>query len=83
MEPAHHLPHLNGRFLVVRGDQDTRIPAELSRGLAALTPEPKQVVTLEAGHMDPRDPELTANVVRISQDWLVRHGVIEPPEAHR
>jgi hypothetical protein len=28
--------------------------------------------------MGPRDPALTARVVAISQDWLVREGVIDP-----
>ena len=83
MEPAMHLPHLSGKFLVIRGDQDARIPTALSDRLAALTPEPKEVVTLEAGHMDPRDPELTARVVRISQDWLVRQRLIDLPEPQR
>jgi len=83
MEPALHLPHLSGTFLVIRGDQDTRIPAELSHRLASLTPEPKQIVTLDTGHMHPRDPELTARVVRISQEWLVSQRVIEGADTAR
>lgn len=78
VEPAAHLPQVSGRFLVIRGASDRQIPAELSTRLAELTPEPREVITLETGHMNPRDPELTQRVVRLSQDWLVREGLIEP-----
>lgn len=77
MEPGHHLPHIPGRFLLIRGDEDTQIPTPLAEKLADLTPEPKEVVVLAAGHMGPRDPELTARVVAISQAWLAEQGVIE------
>lgn len=79
MEPALHLPHLEGSFLVIRGERDEKIPSRSSRRLAELTPEPKEVVSLQAGHMGPHDPELTASVVRISQDWLARNGFVDPP----
>jgi pimeloyl-ACP methyl ester carboxylesterase len=78
MEPGHHLPRIPGRFLLIRGDQDAQIPTALAEGMAALAPEPKEVVVLAAGHMGPRDPTLTARVVAISRDWLVREGVIDP-----
>lgn len=78
MEPEHHLPHLRGRFLLIRGAADEQIPQRLSARLAELVPEPREVVTLEAGHMNPRDPVLTQRVVRLSQEWLARQGVIEP-----
>jgi dienelactone hydrolase len=78
MEPGHHLPHIPGRFLLIRGDQDAQIPTQLAERMAALTPEPKEIVVLDAGHMGPGDPELTARVVAVSQDWLIRQGVIDP-----
>lgn len=78
LEPARHLPHVSGRFLVIRGSSDRQIPAELSARLGELTPEPREVITLEGGHMNPGDPELTQRVVRLSQEWLVGEGVIEP-----
>jgi hypothetical protein len=87
MEPEHHLPHLSGTFLVIRGEQDQKIPAALSTRLAELTPEPKTVVSLPDSHMGPSNPELTARVVRISLEWLIAEGLIEwggwgasPPE---
>ncbi|HUG39427.1 MAG TPA: prolyl oligopeptidase family serine peptidase [Longimicrobiales bacterium] len=78
LEPELHLPHLTGRFLVIRGAADRQIPAEVSERLAELTPEPREVITLDAGHMNPRDPLLTDRVVRLSQEWLVRTGVADP-----
>lgn len=80
LEPERHLPHLTGRFLVIRGAADRQIPAELSERLAALTPEPRTVVTLEGGHMSPRNREVTEQVVRLSQEWLVRTGIAEAAE---
>lgn len=78
LAPEHHLPHLDGRFLVIRGAADRQVPDALSARLAALTPEPREVLTLDAGHMSPGDPALTDRVIRISRDWLIRTGVIEP-----
>lgn len=78
MEPGHHLPHIPGRFLLIHGDRDTQIPRILAETMTALTPEPKEVVVLGGGHMGPRDPEVTARVVEISRDWLLRNGVIDP-----
>lgn len=77
VEPERHLPELDGSFLVIRGARDDRIPAELSARLAALTPEPREVVTLDAGHMGPDAVEVTEQVVHISGEWLRRIGVIE------
>lgn len=86
VEPAAHLPHIEGRFLIIRGSADRQIPGALSDRLAALTPPPREVVTLEAGHMGPGNPEVTDLVLRLSREWLVREGVIEPlpavPAAH-
>lgn len=76
LEPALHLPELPGRFLVIRGSADRQIPDSLSARMADLTPEPKEVVTLDSGHMNPRDPALTQRVIRLSQDWLTRTGIL-------
>lgn len=78
MEPGHHLPHVQGRFLLIHGTRDDQIPTSQALRLADLTPEPKEVVVLDAGHMGPRDPDVTAQVIAISRDWLLRQGVIEP-----
>lgn len=83
VEPELHLPHMQGPTLVIRGLADEKIPTRLSDRLVELTPDPREVVTLDAGHMGPRDPELTKRVVGISQDWLTRIGAIEPVQLTR
>lgn len=77
VEPGHHLPHTPGPLLFIRGASDRQVPAPLSARMAALAPEPKEVVTLDAGHMNPRDPALTERVIRLSRAWLARLEVIE------
>ncbi len=76
MEPALHLPELPGAFLVVNGAEDEQIPAASARRLAELTPEPKSVVHLATGHMGPRNPELTACLAALSEDWLWELGIL-------
>jgi pimeloyl-ACP methyl ester carboxylesterase len=77
MEPDHHLPHLTGRFLVIRGEQDDKIPAAASARLAELTPHPKKVMSLPDGHMGPGNPELTQRIVRLSLEWLRAERLID------
>lgn len=81
LEPALHLPHLPGEFLVLHGTGDERIPAASVRRLVRLTPEPKEVVRLEGPHMGPGRDEVNERVVRRSQAWLARRGHAEPPSA--
>lgn len=79
LEPALHLPHLPGEFLVLHGTGDERIPEASVRRLIRLTPDPKEVVRLEGGHMGPGRDEVNERVVRRSQAWLARRGHAEPP----
>lgn len=81
LEPALHLPHLEGRFLAIRGARDERIPRESSERLADLLPEPKRIVRLEAGHMGPENPEVTRRVVELSREWLLAEDLMAPPRA--
>lgn len=80
VEPALHLPELPGAFLVVNGAEDHQIPSASARRLARLTPEPKEVIHLTAGHMGPRNPELTACLAILSEDWLSGLGILRLPE---
>ncbi len=79
VDPAVHLPHLSGEFLIISGAKDKRIPAASMRALHALTPEPKTIVILPGEHMNPRDPAVLARVVEISRRWLVEKGAATPP----
>ena len=44
--------------------------------LHQLTPQPKTVVILDKGHMHPRKPELTRELVKISREWLLERGLV-------
>lgn len=81
LEPALHLPHLPGEFLVLHGTGDERIPEASARRLIRLTPEPREVVRLEGAHMGPGRDEVNEQVVRRSQAWLARRGYAELPSA--
>ncbi|MBL7032858.1 MAG: hypothetical protein ISR91_01820 [Candidatus Delongbacteria bacterium] len=76
LEPAAHLPHLSNEFLLINGTSDHQIPEESWRRLHQLTPEPRRVIILDAGHMHPRKPDLTRKLVNISRDWLLEKTAI-------
>jgi dienelactone hydrolase len=78
LEPARHLPHLRGEFLLINAKDDERIPVTSVEAMQALTPEPKTVVNLSSGHLTPRDQKLMTEVVRLSLEWLLERGAINP-----
>ena len=78
IEPALHLPHLEGQFLIINGKYDTQIPESSWRNLQKITPPEKTIINLEADHMRPSRPELTAKLVGISRRWLLEKGAIDP-----
>jgi pimeloyl-ACP methyl ester carboxylesterase len=72
VEPALHLPHLQGEFLFINGKRDLQIPAACALKMQTLAPEPKSVVWLEAGHMNPDNPALLLEIIRISRTWMIQ-----------
>jgi hypothetical protein len=78
MEPALHLPHLQGRFLILNGKYVTQIPESSWRELQSITPPEKKIINLEADRMRPSRPELTDKLVSISRRWLLEQGAIDP-----
>jgi len=80
VEPGEHLPHLRGRFLVLRAGKDRLIAPPAADRLTELTPQPRTVVVIEGGHMGlgPNKEELLAKVVAVSRAWLVEQGAIVP-----
>ncbi|MHB2151126.1 alpha/beta hydrolase family protein [Calditrichota bacterium LG25] len=78
VEPGLYLPFLKGDFLLINGRYDRQIPESSWRALHRLTPQPKEIVLLDAGHLHPKKKELIQNVVRISYDWLSRKKLISP-----
>ena len=78
IEPAYHAPYMDSEILLVNGTQDTQIPEVCWRELHALVPHPKTIMKLNEGHMHPRKPELTLKLVRLTRDWLLERGAINP-----
>ncbi len=72
LEPAHHLPHLEGMFFVLGATEDTLIPEHAARRFAALTPEPKTVDWIEGTHVGVGGDQdaLLARVIDRTVRWL-------------
>jgi hypothetical protein len=81
IEPAEHLPHLGGAFLIIAGHDDRLVPAGPARRLRDLTPEPKTIVLLEGGHMGVGAGQqiLLAKIIVTSRAWLIAQGAINGP----
>ncbi len=81
IEPAHHLPHLDGRFLVLGGRDDELVPRRPARRFQALTPAPKTTVELGGEHigMGPGQTALLDEIIRVSRGWLIDRGAIRAP----
>jgi pimeloyl-ACP methyl ester carboxylesterase len=81
IEPAEHLPHLTGRFLLIGGSDDRLVPRPSAERMRALTPEPKSVVLLEGAHIGTgaRQQALLADIVRLTGTWLVEQGAVNAP----
>ena len=78
IEPARHLPHLEGDFLVISSPDDELVPRRCAARFEALLPEPKRVVHLEGEHIDARRPDLIASVVGIATGWLRERDAFNP-----
>jgi hypothetical protein len=78
-EPSLHLPHLEGRFLVLEGREDAFVPPPAAARYSSLTPQPKTVVTFEGGHMGvgPGQLELLQKIIRTSRGWLLDEKAID------
>jgi hypothetical protein len=77
-DPARHLPHLAGEFLVVGGDgDDALVPVAASRRMAALAPEPKTIERLPGGHVG-GETAATRRLVAAARAWLGARGALAP-----
>ncbi|MDX8431676.1 MAG: hypothetical protein SNF33_07755 [Candidatus Algichlamydia australiensis] len=75
IEPALHLPYINGSFLLVNGTEDKQIPEPCVKKLQELCPDPKKIIELKRGHLQPDNPVLIGELVDISRQWLENQGV--------
>jgi hypothetical protein len=78
LEPANHLPHLRGEFLIINGRRDRLMPPESARRLQELMPEPKTVINLDTEHMDPSKTDLIDMLVEQARRWLLERNAINP-----
>ena len=78
IEPARHLPCLEGDFLVISSPDDERVPQRCAARFEALLPEPKHIVHLAGEHLDTQRPDLLASVVDIAKRWLHERDAFNP-----
>lgn len=85
VEPSFHLPHLEGRFLVMGAATDRLVDPGAAERLRALTPQPRTDVRIEGDHMGvgAGKVEVLRRVVDAARAWLVAEGAIEPPHGDR
>ncbi len=78
LDPAKHLPHLSGRFLVIRGTDDGLIPNRSAQLMQDLVPEPKTIIRLSGQHMGVGKAQmpLLKTILRETEDWLTAQGAI-------
>jgi hypothetical protein len=81
LEPGRHLPHLEGRFLVLEGATDEFVPAAAASRFRDLVPDPKRVVAFPGGHMGvgPRQIELLERIIAESRAWLIAEKAVNAP----
>ena len=70
LEPARHLPRLEGEYLIISSVDDTLIPRRCAARFEQLTPEPKTIVHMRGEHVGSRQPEVLAEVLVIASRWL-------------
>jgi dienelactone hydrolase len=80
IDPAWHLPALQGRFLVIAGRDDRLISQKAVDRFRALTPEPKEVVLMGGDHpgTGSRQQALLQEIVAVTRAWLVAQGAVNP-----
>ena len=78
LAPVHHLPHLNGPFLLIHGAADDRIPQDSIDDLTAMTPEPRTIIVRPGAHIDNDRPVLIRDTIAIARDWLTKQRLLEP-----
>ena len=80
LDPAEHLPHLSGRFLVIGGTADGLIPERSAQLMEELAPEPKTILRLSGQHMGggKRQTALLKQILQATEDWLTDQGAVNP-----
>jgi hypothetical protein len=76
IEPARHLPHLRGEFLVVSSPDDSLVPRRCAQRLETLLPEPKTIIHMRGEHVDASNQKLLFDVVSVVCKWMQERGVL-------
>ena len=80
LDPAEHLPHLSGRFLLIGGKDDGLVPEASARLMRDLAPEPKTVVLLDGQHIGVGKGQeaLLHEILKVVESWLTEQGAVNP-----
>ena len=71
LEPLRFAPRVAPTpLLMLNGTADARVPRECAEALFANAREPKKLLWVEAGHVDPKDPALIDRIVRVLEREL-------------
>lgn len=77
LEPAAHLPHLTGHFLILGASHDTIVDRRASARLEDLTPEPKTIIRIAGDHIGTGDRQtLLAEAMAATRRWLIAEGAV-------
>jgi hypothetical protein len=78
VDPALHVSHLTGHFLLISSADDTTIPRAASERLEELAPQPKQMIQLPGGHVGTSGAklELLDAAIVATRRWLTSEGAI-------
>jgi dienelactone hydrolase len=78
LEPADHLPHLSGHFLVLGATNDTIVEPHASAELEALTPEPKTIIHTAGDHIGTgrNRQALLEQAMTLTRRWLIAEGAV-------
>ena len=77
IEPARHLPHLEGDFLVISSPDDELVPKRCASRFEALLSEPKHIVHLSGEHLGTHRPDLLESVIETARRWLVERDAFK------
>ena len=80
LDPAEHLPHLSGRFLLVGGKDDGLVPEASAKLMRDLAPDPKTVVLLDGRHIGvgANQTALLDEILAVVETWLTDQGAVNP-----
>jgi dienelactone hydrolase len=82
LEPAAHLPHLPGHFLIIGAARDTIVEPRASARLEELTPEPKTIIHTAGDHVGtgPDRQALLEEAMAATRRWLAAKGAVNSVE---